>query len=238
MTVSSLKGGLPLRPQTTPEQADQKLRDVSSMYEKQFLREMMKAMRGTVPEGGLVKTSQAEQIFREQLDGEYVEKWGDKGGIGLADLIHQQLLEKYGTRLGLKVPVAKPKGPIALTENSNFTGRTLQPQAESGRKLTYRFDRGPAAELQPPGLGAGLGANAIKAPWDGILTGTRRLGSDEYLMEMSHENGIRSQFVFRGLPSPGLAGASVQGGQTIGILSPEAQSFFWTLENGLQSRSE
>ena len=241
MAVQPLgKGMQPLRTPPSPEEADKKLKDVSAMYEKQFLREMMKSMRGTVHESGLIKTNQAEQIFREQLDGEYVDKWSDKGGIGLADLIHQQLIEKYGAQMGIKAPIAKPKGPLGLTESANFTGRPMQAQAESGRKVTYRFDRMniPNAELRQPGLGSGLNANAIKAPWDGTLTGSRKLGSDEYLMEMSHENGIKSQFVFRGLPSPGLAEANIQAGQTLGILSPEAKSFFWTMENGPQSRSE
>jgi flagellar protein FlgJ len=242
MGVHGLKGMQSLRTLPTPEEHDKKLKEVSSMYEKQFLREMVKAMRGTVQESGLIKVNQAEKIFREQLDSEYVDKWSDKGGIGLADLIHQQLVEKYGAQLGLKGHIAKPKGPIAIGENSNyagFNGRAIQAAAESGKKVTYRFDRALAnAELQQPGLGSGLGSNALKAPWDGVLTGSRKLGSDEFLVEMTHDNGLKSQFVFRGLPNSVTAGGSVQAGQTIGILSPEAKSFFWTLEHGPQGVSE
>ena len=47
---------------------DEKLKDVSALYEKHFLGEMMKAMRSTVKEGGIVQANQAEKIFREQLD--------------------------------------------------------------------------------------------------------------------------------------------------------------------------
>lgn len=241
MSVYGLKGSMPLRTLPTAEETDKKLKDVSEMYEKQFLREMLKAMRGTVHESGLIKTSQAEQIFRDQLDGEYVDKWGDKGGIGLAGLIHSQLVERYGAKLGLKAPIARPQGPIAMSEKSNFTGRPVQAAgAETGSKTTFRFDRlsGGEAELRNPGLGAGLEANSLKAPWDGVLLGQRQLGSDEMLMDFQHENGLKSQLVFRGMASPGLQGAPVQAGQTIGILSPEANSFFWTLENGPKSVSE
>ena len=55
---------LPVPQQQTPEQ---QLREVAELYEKNFMREMYKAMRGTVPENTLVKTNQAEKIFQEQL---------------------------------------------------------------------------------------------------------------------------------------------------------------------------
>lgn len=242
MSIEGLKGGpRALRQAPTPEQQDAKLKEVSKMYERQFLGEMMKAMRGTVQESGLVKVSQGEKIFREQLDGEYLDKWADKGGLGLQDMIYSQLIDRYGTQLGIKNPVAKPRGPIALGENSNFTGMPVIPAgAESTSKLTYRFDRGALddVQLQEPGLGSNLSANSLKAPWDGVLTGSRKLGSDEHLVEVSHTNGLKSQMVFRGLPSPGLQGTSVQAGQTIGVLSPEAKSFFWSVENGPKSVSE
>ncbi len=244
MGIESLKPGpRALRPTNTPEQTETKLRDAAKAYEKQFLGEMMKAMRGTVQESGFVKVNQAEKIFRDQLDGEHVGAWADKGGLGLQDLIYDQLVERYGSQLGLKAPVAKPRGPIDLTEKSNFTGQLIKPVgAESTSKLTYKFDRRilDSAELQEPqgGLGSGLAANGLKAPWDGVLTGSRKLGSDEHLMELSHTNGLKSQLVFRGLPSPGGIGTAVQAGQTIGVLSPEAKSFFWSLENGPKSVSE
>ncbi|MFN7728627.1 MAG: rod-binding protein [Bdellovibrio sp.] len=242
MAVDGLKGGaMPLRKAFTPEQQEARLKDVSKQYEKQFLGEMLKAMRGTVQEGGLVKVSQAEKIFRDQLDGEHVDKWADKGGIGLQDIIYDQLMDKYGTQLGIKTPVAKPRGPIPLGDKSNFSGTFVQPHgAESKQKVTYRFDRTSLNEvqLQQPGLGSNLSANALKAPWDGVLTGSQRLGSEEHLVEVSHTNGLKSQLVFKGLPSPGLTGTSVQAGQTIGVLSPEAKSFFWSVENGPKSVSE
>lgn len=241
MAVYGLKGGMPLTQKPTAEETDKKLKDVSQMYEKQFLREMLKAMRGTVHESGLIKTSQAEQIFREQLDGEYVDKWGEKGGIGLADLIHQQLVDRYGAKLGLSAPIARPQGPIALGEKANFSGKPVPSAgAEAGNKTTFRFDRVAVgeSELRPPGLGAGLGADGLKAPWSGLLLGSRQLGSDETLMELQHDNGLKSQLVFRGIAAPGLQGTPIQAGQTIGLLSPEANSFFWTLENGPKSVSE
>src|SRR5689334_1125052 len=104
-----------VRQPLTAEQQDQKLKDVGKLYEKQFLREMMKQMRSTVgEESGFMPTGQAEKIFRGQLDEEYVEKWGDRGGIGLGDMIYKQLIEKYGAQLGIKPQEMRPAGPIKI----------------------------------------------------------------------------------------------------------------------------
>jgi len=213
-----------LRQPLTPEQQDQKLKDVSSLYEKQFLREMMKAMRGTVQEGGgIIETSPAEKIFREQLDQEYVEKWGDKGGIGLANLIHNQLLDRLGPALGIRPENARPQGPIQINEKSSI--KTNFDPARANR-IALQYD------LQK----ASLGEKAeITAPWSGKLLGIKQINPDEYLLEMSHDQGLKSQMVFRGqvekaLLAKNAPGQEIQAGQRLGLLSPEAKNFFWTVD--------
>lgn len=113
----------PNRVQENPEnfespqlkKAKKKIRDVAELYEKQFLRDMVKQMRATVPTNEMFKASFAEGYFREQLDQEYVEKWGDKGGIGLGDMIYNQLLDRYGDRLGVpRGNKVKPTGPFPI----------------------------------------------------------------------------------------------------------------------------
>lgn len=83
---------------------DPRLQEAAKMYEKQFLREMVKAMRATVPESDLVPANAGERVFRQQLDDQYAEKWGDQGGIGLADLIYDNISERYG--------LGKKPGPV------------------------------------------------------------------------------------------------------------------------------
>ena len=79
---------LPMRPAAASlEDLEKKTQDAAKMYEKLFLREMVKAMRQTVPDSGLVKKSQTEASFKEQLEGEYAESWGETGGIGLSDMV-------------------------------------------------------------------------------------------------------------------------------------------------------
>ncbi len=218
-----------LRQPLTPEQQDQKLKDVSKLYEKQFLREMMKQMRGTVTEGGFMPANQAEKIFREQLDDEYVEKWGDRGGIGLADMIHQQLLDKFGPALGIRPEVQKPRGPIKLDEKSlQQNPFKLHSGVNPGRpsKVSMQFDLQKMA----------LSNNEISAPWKGSVLGVKNLNADENMLEIAHDNGLKSQLVFRGAleknlqPASFKPGMEIQAGQRLGLLSPEAKSLFWTVD--------
>ncbi len=199
---------------------DQKLHEVSELYEKHFLGEMMKAMRSTVHEGGFVQSNQAEKIFREQLDQEYVDKWGAQGGIGLADLIYKQMIEKYGVQMGIKNPVGKPHGPLPLTEKDMFTMKSFH-QNKKAENLSFRFDR---KVLEP---GATNTPTEVSSPWEGVLLDKKTLPTGETLLEMNHDNGLKSQFVFKGMAGPIKMGHKVQAGETLGLLSPEARSFFW-----------
>lgn len=216
---------IPSNPLQAPPQQksmDEKLKDVSQMYEKHFLGEMMKAMRSTVHEGGFIKSNQAEKIFRDQLDQEYVDKWGAKGGIGLADLIYKQMVEKYGVQMGLRNPVAKPQGPLPLTEKDSFTMKPFQRNSKEPN-VSIRFDRNTGGTLE------------VSNPWEGTLLGKKTLLTGETLMEINHDNGLKSQMVFKGVAGPLKAGAKLQAGETVGLLSPEAKSFFWHTQTGPQA---
>lgn len=211
-----------------PEQksADQKLRDVSDMYEKHFLREMMKAMRSTVHEGGFIQTNQAEKIFKEQLDDHYVDKWGERGGIGLSDLIYKQLVDKFGIAMGIKAPVAKPQGPLP------FNNSQIKPFEHPGKKhaVSYRIDIKNNEKKND--------VASVKAPWDGLLLGKKTLADNQIMLELEHDNGLKSQLIFKGSLSNFKTGEKLQGGDTIGILSNEAQALYWTVEKGSEAGPE
>lgn len=87
--------------QVTQEEQLKKLKDVSDLYEKQFLQQMYKAMKGSTGENGIIPVSQAEKIYTEQLDQQYIDKWSENGGVGFSDLIYKQLIDKYGPQLGI-----------------------------------------------------------------------------------------------------------------------------------------
>jgi flagellar protein FlgJ len=211
--------------------ADEKLKDVSKMYEKHFLGEMMKAMRSTVHESGFIQVNQAEKIFREQLDGEYVDKWSEKGGIGLSSMIYDQLVQRYGAQLGIAKKELKPMGPLALNEKSNFTAHQFRHPGRGKDSMSYRISR--TAPAAPPVAGAKAveaSENQVKAPWGGTLRAVRNLVDKQTMVEIEHDNRLKSQVVFRGEVSQIETGKKVQAGETLGILSSEAKSLYWTVE--------
>lgn len=207
--------GVAVAPQ--PKSMEEKLRDAAKMYEKTFMREMVKSMRSTVHESEFIKASNAEKIFRDELDQELVNNWSEsRGGVGLADMIYDHLVERYGPQLGMRAPVQAPKGPLPLNEKSLYGGVSRSPQ---GKPLSYQISvnrEGAAAEPTP-----------LMMPWDGTLVGKRELDHGSYLLDISHDNGLTSQLVFRGTPKS--EGKGYLAGEPIGLLSPEAKSFFWTL---------
>lgn len=222
---------MPSRFMRKPQQKspDQKLREVSDMYEKHFLREMTKAMRSTVSESGFIQANHAEKIFREQLDGEYVEKWAARGGIGFSDLIYNQLVEKFGAQLGMKAKVEKPKGPLPLDRAKNF-----QHPGKSKSTLSYRIDVAPDIQGGIPRPGA----RDVKAPWAGRFGAVTQLTDNQTQVEIEHDNGLKSQVVFKGSLSKLSTGDKVQAGDTLGFLSSEAKSIYWTVETDKTPRPQ
>lgn len=70
---------------------DPRLMQAARMYEQYFLSQMVKGMRSTVSKSGLVQESMGESIYAEQLDAQYVQAWSERGGVGLAQLIHDHV---------------------------------------------------------------------------------------------------------------------------------------------------
>lgn len=218
--IHKLQGALPLKEAPTGEKVKTQFKEVSDMYEKHFLREMMKSMRSSVPEGGIIKVNNAEKIFREQLDDQYVEKWSEKGGVGLSDMIYNQLVEKYGERYGLKERQDRPAGPLKMSDRDTLNIRRNYNPANENFK--FHFD---GLKKESPG------AVETINPWSGIITKKIQLSADEYFLEVNHDNGLTSQMKFKGLLQPINANDRLSSGEKIGILSQDANEFFWNLKN-------
>lgn len=72
-----------------------KLKEASQEFEAYFVNTLLKVMRNTIQEGGLVEKSQARGTFEGMLDEEMSKKIAKGGGIGLADMIYQNMLKAY-----------------------------------------------------------------------------------------------------------------------------------------------
>lgn len=71
------------------------LRDATDQLEAVFINMMLKSMRSGIPESdGLFKKSESEKMFQEMLDSEYAKEMSSSGGIGISDMLFDQL-KKY-----------------------------------------------------------------------------------------------------------------------------------------------
>lgn len=71
----------------------EKLKDAAQQFEAIFIQQMFKEMRNTVPEDGLIERSNADDMYTQMQDAEAAKIMADRGGIGLAELMLQELLK-------------------------------------------------------------------------------------------------------------------------------------------------
>lgn len=205
---------------------DDKLHQVAELYENQFIREMIKQMRSTVQESDLIKKNNAEKIFSGQLDEQYADKWTQNGGIGLADLIYNQLIERYGEKMGLKSPTARPQGPLPFDHKSNFSGgRSVGSGAATDlASTTFKF-------MMPENE-----KTEVRNPWVGVLLDKKYLEMDQLQYRIKHDNGLESFILTRGTGLGGEQNLSVGdklgAGQQLGWASA-ASPLFWTVKDSV-----
>ena len=203
------------RQQAPPRNA--KVDEVAKMYEKQFLREMFKAMRQTVKPAD--DPSMAENIYRAQLDEQYVDAWGEQGGIGLSNIIYDQIMERYfgqGASQGLR-----KQGPVKLTDRDVVSVARVKQTPAAGNQVPLQLEVKPSETGQPA---------KIQAPWDAKVLQTTKIEGGKQAITLEHGEGLRSTLVFEGTPTAETkVGDSIAKGQTIGVLSPETKSFLWNL---------
>lgn len=76
---------------------DRKTRDLQSLkkssqeFETIFLMEMFKAMRKSVPDGGLFEKKVSTEIFQEMLDTETAKAASQGPGLGIATAMYDQM---------------------------------------------------------------------------------------------------------------------------------------------------
>lgn len=231
--IGKLNSIKPLAMTDKAKAADDKLHEVSELYEKHFIREMMKQMRATVHEGGFIKQNNAEKIFRDQLDDQYADQWAKSGGIGLSNLIYDQLIDKFGVQMGLKQKIDKPQGPLNFNAKSNFSGMTTAGTAapsahsevsqglKSSSQVTFKF-------LSPENE-----KTELVNPWAGVLLDKKYLEMDQMQYRIKHDNGLESLILTRGTglgAAPNLSlGDTIQAGQQLGWVS-SASPLFWTVK--------
>lgn len=203
-------------------QKNAKVDEVAKMYEKLFLREMVKAMRQGTGEGYL-KPSMAEKIFTEELDSQYVEAWGDRGGVGFSDIIYNEIMEKYMGGDPQAIDQLKAKGGLLLTDRD---------VANIQRVAGGRADQTPLkVELAPSQNSLQVQKAAqVQAPWSSQLVQKMQLPDGKSAVVLEHPKvGLRSTLLFDGVAKSHKIGDHLEAGESVGVLNPDVNSFNWNL---------
>lgn len=76
----------------------ERLRKACQDFESIFLAYLLKAMRATVPRGGVFGDSRAEEYFTSLLDERLAEEMARRGGVGLAEILYRDLQSSRSVR--------------------------------------------------------------------------------------------------------------------------------------------
>ncbi|MGK5094905.1 rod-binding protein [Deltaproteobacteria bacterium TL4] len=70
---------------------ESELKEVANEFEALFVNEMLKSMRDSIGDSGIMPKGDGEKMFESMLDGEYSRAAAKTGRFGLAASIYQQL---------------------------------------------------------------------------------------------------------------------------------------------------
>ena len=76
------------------EEESKRLREACQGFEAMFLDIVFKSMRNTVPENTLFGESNGEKIWRSMLDTELMQNVAKSGGVGIADMMYDNLIDQ------------------------------------------------------------------------------------------------------------------------------------------------
>jgi len=87
----------PAKGNITPRQAGnlKKLKSLSKEFESFFFKEVISAMRKTVPKNELINGGHAEEIYKSMLDDNMAVHMADRGGSGIAQAMYDRLSKAY-----------------------------------------------------------------------------------------------------------------------------------------------
>lgn len=70
---------------------DKKLKEATQEFESVFIGMMLSQMRNSVMKSDFFKKSQEEDVWNSMMDQELAKTWARNEGVGLANLLFQQL---------------------------------------------------------------------------------------------------------------------------------------------------
>ena len=155
--------GLKKRLSNAPSQEKQ-LKKACQDFEAVFISKLWQQMRATVPKEGYLH-SKDEEMYNSMFDKEFSEKMAQSGGIGLGDMMFNQLKKKLAAtgKNTLSGHGAQDLGPLkgapgAQSGSGEDLAALPEPSAGSGDAAV-----GPVSTYQPGGAASGTGDPSSQA---------------------------------------------------------------------------
>ncbi len=81
-------------PKAKKGQDPEKLKEVCQQFEAIFIQQIYKEMRNTIPNEGYIPRGNADDMYAQLQDMEAAKMTAERGGIGLAEMMLQQLMDE------------------------------------------------------------------------------------------------------------------------------------------------
>jgi flagellar protein FlgJ len=76
---------------TSRQKEESRLKDASKQFEQVFMMQMLKEMDKSVQKSDVFGEGKDEETFKDMLNQERAKAWSESGGVGLAQLIYEQM---------------------------------------------------------------------------------------------------------------------------------------------------
>lgn len=151
--------GLRKRLDAAPDKAA-KLREACEGFESIFIQKMWEQMRKNVQKEGYLH-SRDEQMYQGMYDMEFSKKLTQAGGIGLANMLYEQLSQRLGESSRTSSTRNDPRLPI-IPSGSSVTGLGAEP-----RPLGQELENGRLGNIRPE-AGIPLNNRQIKPLYEDV----------------------------------------------------------------------
>lgn len=217
-----LKGAKSLKSSGTTDPA--KLKEACNQFEGLMIHQMLKGMRQTINQTGLIGGSNAENMWRDLQDQALSDEAARSGGLGLSDMLYRQLTG------------ADSKSPASAMGNMTAQAYLNAVKAQDGladlerRELqwpvrgTVTSEFGPRMhpilhqERQHDGLDiAAQAGTPVRAAADGRVVFSGERGGYGQVVELDHGNGLITRYAHNQVNRV-EEGQTVRRGQTIALV--------------------
>jgi len=122
------------------DKAHMDLKKATQQFESYFLHQLLKEMRKTVPEDGLLADDgQGKEIFQDMMDQTLSDSMSSRGDLGMAKMMYDQLAPRLGADTGQNGPqrIISNAGTQKYTSNTSpGTGAANTPLQTAGSAAT------------------------------------------------------------------------------------------------------